>query len=115
MNDAKPIIDQLILFGYIKGRPMIAITNLTDINTFYSQVYGYPIGVYIGKVTKNSVAEKSGLKAGDVITKLAGKKVETQADLSSIIKTYKAGDIVDITVVRSKKEVNLKLTFDEDK
>jgi len=61
-------------------------------------------GVEINQVTKESGAEKAGLKENDIITKVDGKKIEEPDDLSKIIKDHKPGDKVSITYLRDKKE-----------
>ena len=61
-------------------------------------------GVEIQDITKESAAEKAGLKEGDVITKINDKKIEDPDDLSSVIKSYKPGEKVTVTYLRDKKE-----------
>ncbi len=61
-------------------------------------------GVQVESITKESAAEKAGLKKEDVITKVGDKKIETPDDLSATIKSKKPGDKVDITYIREGKE-----------
>ena len=61
-------------------------------------------GVKINAVTKESAAEKIGLKEGDVITKVGDVKMEDPDDLSAEIKKHKPGDKVTVTYLRDKKE-----------
>ena len=61
-------------------------------------------GVEIQDITKESAAEKAGLKEGDVITKIDDKKIEDPDDLSKAIKSHKPGDKVTVTFLRDKKE-----------
>lgn len=61
-------------------------------------------GVKIEDVTKESGAEKAGLKEGDIITKVDDKKIEDPDDLSKTIRAHKAGDKVTVTYLRDKKE-----------
>lgn len=61
-------------------------------------------GVEIQSITKESAAEKSGLKKGDVITKINDTKIETPDDLSDAIQEHKPGDKVTVTYLRDKKE-----------
>jgi serine protease Do len=61
-------------------------------------------GAEINSVTKESAAEKMGLKEGDIITKVDDKKIEDPDDLSEAIKAHKPGDKVAITYLRDKKE-----------
>lgn len=60
-------------------------------------------GVKIQDITKESGAEKAGLKEGDVITKIGEKKIENPDDLSKTIREHKPGDKVAITYLRDKK------------
>jgi len=62
-------------------------------------------GAEIQEVTKGSAAEKIGLKKGDIITKIDDKKVESPDDLSAAVKKHKAGEKVNVTYEREKKEM----------
>ena len=114
INDAKPIVDQLIMFGYIKGRPLIGISG-QEITEVISKQYNLPVGIYVMTVSPNSGAYNAGIKTGDTIISLAGKDVKTMADMDNIKKDYKAGDTVDAVVVRNGNKLNLKLTFSEER
>lgn len=114
INDAKPIIEQLVSYGYVKGRPFIGISG-QEITQVLSKQYGLPQGIYIVEVTSGSGAEKAGIVKGDVLVSLAGKEVKTMKDVDTIKKQYKAGDTVDAVIVRNGKSINIKITFSEDK
>ncbi len=64
-------------------------------------------GVEIQSISKESAAEKAGLKKGDVITKIVDRKIENPDDLSKTIKEHKPGDKIKITFLRDKKEQNV--------
>lgn len=113
VNDAKPIVDQLIAFGYVKGRPYIGISGI-DITQTLSRQYGLPAGVYVLDVVSGGGAAKAGIKKGDVIVSMAGKTVSSMSDIENIKKNYKAGDSVSVTVVRNSKKLTLTLTFTEE-
>lgn len=61
-------------------------------------------GVEIQDITKESAAEKAGLKENDIITKIDDTKIEDPDDLSAAIKKHKPGDKVTVTYLRNKKE-----------
>lgn len=61
-------------------------------------------GALVQDVTKESAAEKIGLKENDIITKIGDKKIEGPDDLSEAIKAHKPGDKVAVTYLRNKKE-----------
>ncbi|SCG82306.1 putative protease [Proteiniborus sp. DW1] len=110
INDALPIINELIQNGYVK-RPWMGV-GISTITESISQQYNLPIGVYIGQVYYNSPAEKVGLKPSDVIVKIDEVKVETVEDLSNIIEGYKPGDTIRLTIYRNGKYTDVDLTLD---
>jgi serine protease Do len=61
-------------------------------------------GVTIQDITKESAAEKAGLKENDIITKIDDTKIEDPDGLSAAIKKHKPGEKVTVTYLRDKKE-----------
>ena len=61
-------------------------------------------GAEIQEVSKESAAEKAGLKVGDIITKVGDSKIEDADDLSKAVKSHKPGEKVTVTYLRDKKE-----------
>lgn len=60
-------------------------------------------GVVVQEVTASSAAETAGLKKGDIILKVDAEKIETPADLSRVIRSFKPGEDVTITYKRDGK------------
>ena len=114
INEAKPIVDQLIMFGYVKGRPFIGISG-REITETISYLYDIPLGIYIMEVVPDSGAEKAGIREGDILVSLDGAEVRTMKDVDNIKDKYKAGDTVEAIVVRNGKRIKLSLTFTEEK
>jgi serine protease Do len=112
INDAKPIVDQLMMYGYVKGRVAIGISPV-EITDTMSSWYNIPKGIYVQEVTAGSGASKAGIQQGDIITSIAGKTVETINDLDKLLEGYKPGNTVTVTIVRDNVKMSLKLTFDE--
>ncbi|MEN8782800.1 MAG: trypsin-like peptidase domain-containing protein [Akkermansiaceae bacterium] len=61
-------------------------------------------GVMVTEVVPNSPAEKAGLKGGDLITKLNGKKVSEPSDLIQLVGKRKAGQEVSFVYKRAGEE-----------
>ena len=61
---------------------------------------------------KGSAAEKAGLKAGDVITKVDDSKVTSSADITRVLRGLKSKKTFGVTVVRNKKEMPLTVTME---
>jgi len=64
-------------------------------------------GLAIEEVSKDSGAEKSGLKKGDIITAIAGGPVKEIEELSKLMGEMKSGTDVKVTVLRDGKETEL--------
>jgi serine protease Do len=65
---------------------------------------GHDRGAQIQSVSKESAAEKAGLKKGDVITKIDNRRIETTDDVTDAVRSHKPGDKVSITYLRDDKE-----------
>lgn len=67
-------------------------------------------GVLLSGASKGAPADKAGLKGGDIIVELAGRKIENIYDYTYAIEALKIGQEVAITVKRDGKDVKLKIT-----
>jgi serine protease Do len=68
-------------------------------------------GFYVDETTAGSAAEEAGLKKGDVITALDGKKINKKAELQEILTKHNPGDQITVTYMRDKKTYNKKVTL----
>jgi len=69
-------------------------------------------GVLVLSVSKDTPAEKAGLKAGDVITRLGDEKITDADDLISALRDYEDGDKAKIEYVRQGKSANVEVEFE---
>jgi membrane-associated protease RseP (regulator of RpoE activity) len=67
-------------------------------------------GVVIGEVTKDSPAEKAGLKQGDLITAANDKAIAAPQDVVDLVRASKPGDTVVLSVQRQGEEKPLEIT-----
>lgn len=84
------------------GKPRLGV-SVTDISTEARAQFEIPKGLngaFVGMVETGSLADRIGLKEGDVITRLNGKSVNSAADLVEILGTVKAGQPGDISFQR---------------
>jgi len=114
MNTAKPIVDQLKMFGYVKGRPYVGISGMA-VTEAMSRAYNVPVGVYVQTVAASSGAANAGLQKGDILISMGGKEIKTVADIDAVKKQHKSGDTVEIKLDRDGKTITTNLTFTEDK
>lgn len=115
MNEAVPIVQDLMKYGYVKGRPMIGVSvrEITRELAYYNNLL-VEEGLYIMSVTEGSGADKAGLQRGDIITKFDGQKVSTATQMNKIRDKHKAGQSVNVTILRGNVERNVKITLTED-
>ncbi len=67
-------------------------------------------GVKLGGASKGGPADKAGVKPGDIIVELAGRKIENIYDYTYAIEALKIGQEVKMVVVRNGKRINMRLT-----
>ncbi|MCA4774128.1 DegQ family serine endoprotease [Wolbachia endosymbiont of Mansonella perstans] len=70
-------------------------------------------GVLVADIVKNSPAEKGGIKVGDILLEFDGKKIERMTQLSQMISRTEPEKKVQIKLLRSGKEVNVKIVIGE--
>ena len=101
INEAKPIMEDLLNYGYVKSRPVLGITTV-ELNEYRAELYGVKIskGLLVSDIRKDAAVAKSELRISDVITKINGVNVETVAEVQTIISKFKAGDSITATVAR---------------
>lgn len=71
-------------------------------------------GVLVLSVGKESPAEKVGLKAGDVITRVGDEKITDADDLITVLRDYEEGDKVSIEYVRQGKNATVQAELEND-
>jgi serine protease Do len=90
------------------SRPRLGI-DAEDINGQLGSYFGAPDGegVLVRSVNAGSVAEKAGMKAGDVITKFNGDRIRSLGDLREKLAAKNDGKSVHLAVLRNKNEITL--------
>ncbi len=115
INTAKPIIDELIERGYIKGRPAIGISGLR-VDDRTRTFYDYPAGVLITEISEYSDAYAQGLRTGDIIVGVNGTAVSDMDEINAIKNKFTAGDTITLSIYRGGKveTVDVKLVDDAE-
>ena len=114
ISDAKPIIEDLINFGYVKGRPLIGLSvrYVSEQEAYY---YNFPSkGLFIVEVTEGTGAAKAGLMKGDIILSCDGKEVESSEALNEIRDSHKAGETIKLKINRNGTVMDVPVVLGED-
>ncbi len=111
-NMMKNLVDQIIESGEVK-RGVLGIEG-SDLNAELAQSMNVKQtkGVFVGRVTADSGADKAGLKAGDIIVSINGKTISSMSELRARVGTLGVGKSVKLGVLREDKQLNfdVKLT-----
>ncbi len=111
INLARWVMEQILENGrVIRGWLGVVIQEITpDI----SEAIGVKEGIIIAQVLKGSPADKAGLKVGDIIIEVNGKKIDRVRDLQLTIMRTKPGTKVELTVVRDGKKKRIRVEIGE--
>jgi Do/DeqQ family serine protease len=111
VNMVAKIIKDFVEFGEVqRGFPGM---NTEDISNAILQKLGInqAEGAYVSGTIEEGPADKAGIKAGDIITKIDGAKVSNKAFYEEHLAYYRPGATVKFSVLRDGKEQEFSLTL----
>jgi len=107
-NMVKNSVDQILTHGQVKrGQLGVVIQDFTPELAQAFDIDSTVTGVLIAEVQKGSAAEEGGLRAGDVVLEIEGKKLSTVSQLRNEIGLRPIGESVSVTVLRDGKRKTL--------
>ncbi|MDQ6680004.1 MAG: DegQ family serine endoprotease [Pseudomonadota bacterium] len=113
IDEAARVVEQLRSSGrVIRGRIGVAIDRVTK-EVAESIGLGRPKGALVRSVESGGPAEKGGVEAGDIITKVEGRAVEQSGDLPRIVGGMKPGSKASLQVFRRGSYRDLGVTVAE--
>ena len=108
----KEIVEQLIVQGYVSGRPSLGIFG-ESVSNFYQYYYRMPAGLYITELEADSAAALSGLEEGDILLSIDDIRITDEESFKTALYNYEIGDTVTIVIYRSGRQYSLSLTLHE--
>lgn len=110
---AVPIIEDLMEYGFVEGRPRIGIMyRLIDPTS--AQAYGVEPGLLISEISEDCDIANTELAPDDIITEMNGIKMTSSDKVLEFQQTYSAGDMVTARVYRKTitgEESEFEITF----
>jgi serine protease DegQ len=112
---ARHVMDQLASFGEVRrGTLGIYVQDLTaDLAGAFGLEKGH--GVLVAEVARDSAAEKAGLRAGDVITSIAGYPVKSAQEFHNFEGQFPVGEPLELEYVREQSAKRTRVKVEEMK
>lgn len=99
INDARPILEDIISAGYITNRPRVGITYIAlDAQT--ARANGVVSGLYVQDIDPESDVANTDLQPGDIITELNGVVVYDATSIQLALENCQAGDEITAKIYR---------------
>jgi len=109
----QPTVDSLVRYGKVSHSYIgVGITDVTPENSKFFDLKDAN-GAVISEVQPDSPGAHAGLKVGDVITGLDGKKVSDAGQLQAEVSSKHPGTKVTLDVLRDGKSANVPVTLEE--
>ena len=99
ITDAMPILKQLIADGKVTGRALLGI-SAKAVKATEAEFYEIPLGLWVVSVSPGADIGAQGVREGDIITNVDDKPVYTLDACSTILKDFRPGDTISVTVFR---------------
>ncbi len=113
IDEAKPIIQELIDNGYVSGRPVIGIAGRA-VTKEDANAYNLKVGVYVSSLTPNGPAHMAGVNIGDIIVECEGEPIETVDDINEIKNKKAPGDTMKFKIYRKGNYVDVSIILGEE-
>ena len=111
IDTAKPIINDLVAYGFVLGRPYLGVaTQDSSYSTGWFSYATYPV---VKNVVAGSPAEIAGIQVNDIITAINGETVGSSTELRAMINSFAIGDTITVTVSRNNMTYNIEVTLAE--
>ncbi|MEZ8465221.1 Do family serine endopeptidase [Vibrio splendidus] len=112
-NMMKNLTEQILDFGEVK-RGMLGVQG-GEVTSELAEALGYESskGAFVSQIVPDSAADKAGLKAGDVIVSINGKRIDTFSELRAKVATLGAGKQIELGVVRDGENKTFDVTLGE--
>ena len=112
-NMMKNLVDQIVEFGEVR-RGVLGISG-DNIDAGIAKAFDLPTtqGAIVRQVFEGTAAEEAGIKPGDAIVSVNGRKIQTFFELRAKIGTMGAGNTAVLGIIRDGKAMDIKVKLKE--
>ncbi|MBQ3176694.1 MAG: trypsin-like peptidase domain-containing protein [Clostridia bacterium] len=109
INDALNVSEQLMEYGYVRGKVAIGVSFYECTDALQARYYGLPgYGVYVMELSKGY--NENVLKVLDRIISIDGEEISSFSDISAIVKKHAVGDVLKFQISRDGKLMEVDVT-----
>lgn len=104
-NIVNKVVSDLLEYGSVqRGYLGVVIRNITG---DFAEEEGLDVteGAYIDSVNTGSAADEAGIKAGDVVIEIDGRKITQASQLQESVATHRPGDEIDLVINRDGRTI----------
>lgn len=111
INIIKPIIDSYVQSGKFEEAYLGIFAYDTEVNKYLTSNLDFNSGIYVAQISSDGPATRSGLKVGDIITKIDDYTINKMSELRNYIYTKAPGDTVVLTINRNKRDYTISINL----
>ncbi|MBR4961726.1 MAG: trypsin-like peptidase domain-containing protein, partial [Clostridia bacterium] len=109
INDALNVSEQLMEYGYVRGKVHIGVSFYECTDALEARYYGLPgYGIYVTGLTEGYNDQV--LKVRDRVISIDGKEISTFNDISTIVKSHSVGDVLKFQISRDGQIMEVDVT-----
>ena len=111
INIVKPIIESFKNNGEFQEAYLGIFAYDKNVIPYLDSSIDFNSGIYVAQISADGPSYNSGLRTGDIITRIDEKEINKMSELRSYIYTKKIGDQVNLTILRNNREriISIKL------
>ena len=111
VNVVKKVVSDIIEFGAVQ-RAYLGV-SITDIDANFAKEKNIQTlnGVYVHDVLPGGAAEESGIRPGDIITKINDKEITKISELQEQLSKYRPGDKIKVMILRKNNPLSLEVVL----
>ena len=113
IDEALSVTEQLLEYGYVRGKPMIGVTFTEVSNNNFLFYYNIKAGVYVDSLTEGY--NDKVLEVGDRIVAVNGTTISSSSEIKAIVTSSAVGDKLTFQVERNGKLTEVEVTCYEKK
>lgn len=109
INIIKPILESFVNNGTFEEAYLGIFAYDKEAIPYLDSNIDFETGIYVAQISSDGPSKNVDLKIGDIITKIDDISINKMSELRNYIYTKKSGEEVNLTILRNKKEKNVKI------